>query len=350
MTGIAAPASATDVDTPGRPTPGKPVPSSRVPGSSRLPGSASLRYVAKSLIRLVTVLFGVLTLLFFLLRSAGDPSESIAGPEASGEQIEKIRQALGFNRPLIDQYWSFITGALRFDFGPSYQRKVDAMGLVLDHLPATLFLIVAAVLLALVIGLPLGMIAALTRSQIYARAMDLVVLIGQAVPVYAIAVVLVYFFAAKLKLVPALASNGVSSGLSAVIIPVFVLSLHTIARVLETTRTGLQESMQEDFTRTAESKGVTPWRVVSGHAIRPVLTSLVTVLGVDFAGLLSGSVVIEAIFAWPGLGAILIGAVQGRDFPVVGAATFVFALIVVVMNLLMDMTYRRLDPRLRKGN
>ena len=316
---------------------------------ARLGQSGMARYLLRSVFRLVTVVFGVLTLLFFLLRSAGDPSESLAGPDASGEQIEKIRQSLGFNEPLINQYWHFISGALRLDFGDSYQRKTSAMGLVLDHLPNTLFLILCAVILALIIGLTLGMLAGLTRSRIYARVVDTVVLAGQAVPVFALAVVLVYVFAVKAQVVPALASDGISSGFSALIIPVAVLSLYMTARITEVVRSGLHDSMAEDFTRTAESKGVSPLRVVSRHALRPVLTSLVTVLGVDIAGLLSGSVIVESIFAWPGLGAILISAVQGRDFPVVGAATFVFAIIIVLMNLLMDIIYRLLDPRLRKG-
>jgi peptide/nickel transport system permease protein len=320
-------------------------------GQRRSPGLAShpaVRLAARLIGRLVLVLFGVLTLLFLLLHSAGNPADAIAGQNATPAQVALITHEIGFDRPLIDQYGSFLWDSARFDFGNSFQEHTSATGIVMHLLPATLELILLAYLLALIIAIPLGLLDGLSRSRVYDGLMDIIVLAGQAIPVFASGTILVYLLAVKLAIVPSLASNGLASGPGAVILPIFVLAMYPIARILEVTRSGLRDSMQEDFIRTAESKGVSPWRVVSRHASRPVLTSLVTVIGVDFAQMLSGGVLVEVIFAWPGMGPELVNSVSQRDYPVVAAATYCFAVIVVVINLATDLLYRRLDPRLRR--
>jgi peptide/nickel transport system permease protein len=309
---------------------------------------AAARTIGRVIGRLILVLFGVLTLLFVLLHSAGNPAAAIAGQNSSPARVAQVSAEYGFNRPLIDQYGSFLWQAVRFNFGQSYQNHVSATSLVTQLLPVTLELIGLAYLLALLVGIPLGLIEGLTRSRTYDGLMAVVVLIGQAIPVFASGTILVYFLSVKLGWFPSLASNGLDSGVTAVILPVVVLALYPISRILEVTRSGLRESMQEDYIRTAQSKGVGPLRVVSGHALRPVLTALVTVIGVDFAGMLSGGVLVEVIFAWPGMGPLLVNSVSNRDYPVVAAATYCFAVIVVLTNLVTDLLYRWLDPRLRR--
>lgn len=316
---------------------------------ARLLGNGVVRFAVRSLVRLALVVVGVLTLLFVLLRASGDPAEALAGQDATPAELERIRTELGLNRPIMTQYWEFVSRAFLFDFGDSYRHGTDAMAEVLERLPATLGLILAALALAPLVGMPLGMIAALTRSRVYDRVMDAIVVGGQAIPVFAVAVLLVYLFAVELRLVPSVATGGFASDPAAIILPILVLAIHPISRVLEVTRAGLADSMQEDFVRTALAKGVPPARLVTRHAIRPVLNSLITVLGVDFAGMLSGGVVVEFIFVWPGLGHVLISGVSNRDYPIVGAATFVAAVLVVLVNLVIDIVYRRLDPRIRKG-
>ncbi len=306
------------------------------------------RNVGRVLGRLILVLFGVLTLLFVLLHSAGNPAAAIAGQNSSPARVAQVSAEYGFNRPILDQYGSFLWEAVRFNFGQSYTNHVAATSLVLHLLPVTLELIGLAYLLALLVGIPLGLIEGLTRSRVYDGLMGAVVLLGQAIPVFAIGTVLVYLLSVELGWLPALASAGLDSGPAAVIMPVAVLALYPISRILEVTRSGLRESMQEDFIRTAQSKGASPWRVVSRHAVRPVLTALITVIGVDFAGLLSGGVLVEVIFAWPGMGPELVNAVSTRDYPVVAAATYSFAVIVVLINIVTDLLYRLLDPRLRR--
>ncbi|MET8370359.1 ABC transporter permease [Micromonospora profundi] len=321
----------------------------RAPIWSRFLSHGVVNFALRSIVRLVLVIIGVLTLLFVLLRVAGDPAEALAGQDAEPADLERIREDLGLNRPIMTQYLEFVTRAFLFDFGDSYRLGTDAMAEVLHRMPATLGLILAALLLAPLIGVPLGMIAALTRSRIYNKLMDVIVVGGQAIPVFAVAVLLVYLFAVDLRWVPSMATEGFASDPRAIILPILVLAIHPIARVLEVTRAGLADSMQEDFVRTALSKGVPPARLVTRHAIRPVLNSLITVIGVDFAGMLSGGVVVEFIFVWPGLGHVLISGVSNRDYPLVGAATFVAAVLVVLVNLIIDIAYRRLDPRIRKG-
>ncbi|MFF5228243.1 ABC transporter permease [Dactylosporangium sp. NPDC000521] len=321
----------------------------QAPVWSRFLSHGVVRFAVRSVVRLVLVVIGVLTLLFVLLRIAGDPAKALAGQDATPADLLRIRAQLGLDRPIMTQYWEFVTRAFLFDFGDSYKLNTDAMGEVLHRLPATLGLILAALALAPLIGIPLGMIAALARSRIYDKLMDVIVVGGQAIPVFAVAVLLVYLFGVELRWVPTLATAGFASDPRAILLPVLVLAIHPISRILEVTRAGLADSMQEDFVRTALSKGVPPARLVTRHAIRPVLNSLITVLGVDFAGMLSGGVVVEFIFVWPGLGHVLISGVSNRDYPIVGAATFVAAVLVVLVNLIIDIAYRQLDPRIRKG-
>ncbi|MTD15768.1 ABC transporter permease subunit [Nakamurella sp. YIM 132087] len=317
---------------------------------ARFRGGSGWVFAARTVGRLILVIFGVLTLLFFLLRVSGDPASSLAGPDATAAEVEAVRVRLGLDAPLWGQYIDFLRGAVVLDFGNSYRMSGDSLSLVLEKLPATIGLIAVSYLFAILVALPLGMIAALTRSRIYARFVDTVVVVGQSVPVFAVAVVLVYLLGVEAGLVPTLADEGFSSGFAALIVPVFCLAMHPIAQLLELTRAGLQESMREDFIRTAESKGVAPWRVVSRHAMRPVGTALLNVTGLDLAAMLSGGVVVESIFAWPGIGPVLVSSVSNRDYPMVAAATFVVAVLVVLINFVVDLICRRLDPRTRKAD
>jgi peptide/nickel transport system permease protein len=309
---------------------------------------AGLLFAGRTIGRLVLVLLGVLTLLFYLLRASGDAAQTLAGPDATPADVDALRHSLGLDKPLWQQYLSFLGGAAHLDFGNSYRSAESAMGLVLERLPATLGLIFLSYLFAAVIAIPLGMLAALTRSRIYGRFVDGLVVVGQSVPVFALSVVLVYLVGVKAHWVPTLADNGFASGFAAIIVPVVCLALNPVAQLTEVTRAGLHDSMREDFIRTAESKGLKPWTVVRRHALRPVVSTLLNITAVDIAGMLSGGVVVESIFAWPGIGPLLVSSVSNKDYPVVGAATFLVAILVVLINLIVDLLTRRLDPRIRK--
>jgi len=311
--------------------------------------SSNWALLGRALLRLALVVFGVLTLLFILLQSSGDPSAAIAGDDSTVEEIERIRTEYGFDRPVLVQYADYVWSALQLDFGQSFQLDLPAMDLVLERLPSTLGLILAAYVVGIGIGMPLGLLSGLTDNKAFEWVCNMIVLAGQAIPVFVYGVLLVWLFSAQMRWLPALAPDGFEAPPLALIMPIMTLATGPMAWTLELTRSGIRESMQEDYIRTAESKGVAPWRVVTRHAVRPVLTSLVTILGVDLAGLLSGGVLVEVIFAWPGMGPLLVGAVNNRDYNLVMAATLTFAVIVVLINFAMDLLYRRLDPRTRKN-
>lgn len=301
------------------------------------------RFVIRRLIHLVVVLFGVLTLLFVLLRVSGDPAAVIAGGDASQETIDEIRASLGLDRPIGEQYLTFIGDAVTLDFGRSFQTGQSARELILKTLPRSLQLVLASMAVAIVLAIPLGMLAAMTRSRLYQRFVDGVVLFGQAIPIFWLAIVLVWVAAVEFDLVPSIYVGGWKSW----ILPVISLASFPLAHMVQFTRTGLAESMEEDFTRTAIAKGLPKWKVVGRHAMRPVATSLVTIAGLDLSQMLSGVVLVEVIFAWPGIGQLLVGAVSARDYPIVETSTFFLAFLVVTINFLVDLTYERIDPRVR---
>ena len=302
-----------------------------------------VRFAARRVLHLIVVLFGVMTLLFLLLRVSGDPAASVAGPDATPEAVEAVRQQLGLDRPLWEQYLDFLGNLITFDFGDSFQTRGDALDMVSEQLPATLELIVISFAVAAVVGVPLGAAAAMTRNRIVNWFADVVVMIGQAVPVFWFAILLVYLFAVQAQALPSIHNGEPESW----VLPVIALASHPLARFVQFTRSGLAESMAEDFTRTAVAKGLSPTRVVTRHALRPVTTALVTVGGVDLATMLGGSVLIETIFAWPGIGHLLVTSVAARDYPVVEALTFIFAVLVVIISLLVDLAYEWIDPRVR---
>ena len=302
-----------------------------------------MRLAAKRVLHLVVVLFGVMTLLFLLLRISGDPAASVAGPDASPEAVEAVRHQLGLDRPLWEQYFDFLGNLATFDFGTSFQTRGDALDMVTEQLPSTLLLIVYSFVAAALVGIPLGIAAAMTRNRLVNWFADAVVLIGQAVPVFWFAILLVYLFAVESQALPSIHNGEPESW----ILPIIALGSHPLARFVQFTRSGLAESMAEDFTRTAVAKGLSPTRVVTRHALRPVTTSLVTIGGVDLSTMLGGSVLVETIFAWPGIGHLLVTSVAARDYPVVEALTFIFAVLVVIVSLIVDLAYEWIDPRVR---
>ena len=303
------------------------------------------RFVLLRLGRLVLVLFGVLTLLFLVLRVSGNPAQVLAGPQASPATVAATAKALGLDRPLLSQYVTFLSQAVRMNFGVSYATKGDAFSLVISHLPESLGLIGLAMVVAIAVGVPLGILGAITRARPFERFLDLVVLLGQAVPIFWLAVILIWLLSVQHQVLPSLAPNGFSSNVTSWVQPVLVLALFPMARVLQMTRSGLTESMSEDFTRTATAKGLSRSQVVVRHGMRPVLLTLVTVIGLDLSAMLSGAVLVEVIYSWPGIGQLLVSSVSGRDYPVVEVITTLLAILVVFIGFLVDLAYGFLDPR-----
>jgi ABC-type dipeptide/oligopeptide/nickel transport system permease component len=303
------------------------------------------RHFLLGLIQSILLLFGVLLLVFFMVRMTGDPARLMMPREATPEQIESFREAMGFNRPVLVQFWDFFTGAIVGDFGKSLHFKTPAMKLVLERLPATLQLASVGLLYAMMVAIPLGIIGGFHPGSLADSFGRLVALSGQSVPNFWLALMLILFFAVRLRWFPSFGRDEWKS----VIMPAFVLGLPTMGRILRLTRSSVLEIRAEDFIRTAYSKGLDPRVIYVKHVLRNVLIPLVSVIGVSFGYMLGGSIYIEAIFAWPGIGQLIEQAIGWRDFPLVQAIAVFVSVVVISLNLLTDMSYVMIDPRIRYG-
>ncbi|WP_165367689.1 ABC transporter permease [Phytoactinopolyspora endophytica] len=292
----------------------------------------------------VFVMWGCVTLIFVIVRLApGDQATVALGPDATAAEVEAARERLGLDDPLPLQYLSYIGRVLALDFGDSYRLGQPAMDAVLDRFPSTLQLALAAMAIAVVFGLILGCIAGGRPNGPVDRAMSAVAISLQSFPTFWVGIMLILFFALNLRVLPSAGSGS----LSHLVLPAVTLALPQIAIVARLTRSSLAESMQEAYVQTARSKGLTEPQVLVGHALKNSLIPVVTIIGLQTGVLLGGSVVVENVFAWPGLGSLIVDSVSARDYSVVQAAALLIAAVVVVLNLLADLTYARLDPRIR---
>lgn len=291
----------------------------------------------------VLVLLGVSVVVFLILHLTGDPALLLLPPDATAEDIVKFRRAMGFDDPVAAQYLRFLKGALRGDFGESLRHGEPAMGLVLERLPATFELAGAGLLLALCLAIPAGIVSAVRRNTTVDYVSTVVALLGQAMPTFWLGIMLILIFSVRLNWLP---SSG-RGDLEHLILPAITLGLFTTARITRLTRSGMLEALGQDYIRTARAKGVSEPPVVWKHALRNASIPIVTIVGIELGTLLGGSVITETIFAWPGVGRLSVQAIFNRDYPVVQAAVFLLAGTFVIVNLLVDVVYTYLDPRIR---
>lgn len=300
------------------------------------------------LIRLATsalVVVGVVIVVFILARLVGDPVALMIQPGMTESEIADLRKALGTDLPVAQQFVSFVTNVVRGDFGISPWQSEPALGLVIERLPATLLLAFAAMSVAIVIALVVGALSALKRGSLVDHAAMSLVLLGQSVPNFWLGLMLILLFSTTLGWLPS-AGYGEWQHL---VLPTITLSFFFLARLTRLVRSELLEVMSQDYIRTARSKGLPERLVLGRHALRNIAIPLVTVIAVDFGALVGGAVVTETIFAWPGVGRLMIQAIGQRDFPIIQAGAFVLALGVVIANLLADVAYAFLDPKVRFG-
>jgi ABC-type dipeptide/oligopeptide/nickel transport system permease component len=303
------------------------------------------RALLKNLVNLAILLFVVGTLLFFLLRQAGDPAYVLAGATATPEQIAIIREQYGLDKPLALQYLIYLWNVLRLDFGNSLQTNDPALGVVLDRFPATLHLAVMAMSLSVALAIPIGAWLGARPERADRRAISAVIFVLQGSPGFVLALLLVQLFAVKLNWLPSL---GYDSGdWHSWVLPTISLATFSAPSLIRMVAANVTEAMREDYIRTARAYGATFTTLVWRHALPNALLGASALIGVQFAGLLSGSAVIETIYSWPGIGWLLLSSVTNLDFPVVQALAFVIALLVFAVNLLTDLTFRLLDPRMR---
>ena len=301
------------------------------------------RYIAGRLATAVLVILGVSAVSFFLTFLTGDPAEIMLPPGATAAQIEKFRAEWGFADPLPVQYWRFLKRAVHGDFGISLRHGQQSLPLIAARLPATLQLTVTAMLLAIALAVPLGVLAATHRGgPIDLLAMG-VALVGQSVPNFWLAIMMILLFAVSWGLLPTSGRGGIAH----VVMPAAAIAINLMALLTRLVRSTMIDMLSEDYVRTARAKGLRELFVTSRHALPNALIPLVTVVGLQFGYILGGAVVIETIFTWPGVGLFTIQAILNRDYPVVQASVFILATAVVLINLSVDLLYVWLDPRIR---
>jgi len=301
------------------------------------------RYVLARLAQSGLVVMLSLTAVFGMVRLGGDPVLLFLPMDIQAKDVNEIRQRLGFNDPLAVQYSRFMAGALHGDFGESLRYRRDAFGLVLERLPATLLLAGSAIVLTLVVAIPLGVMTAVRRDTLVDHVGTLATVLGQATPGFWLGLMLIYLFAVQLRWLP----TGGYGTLAQLIMPSVVLAAFFSARVARLTRSAMLEVLGEEYIKTARAKGLGEGRVIAKHTLRNAAIPIVTLAGLEAGQLLGGAVITETIFAWPGLGRLTVQALLNRDFPVVMAAVSFTSVVYTLMNLVVDLAYGWLDPRVR---
>lgn len=304
------------------------------------------RYFLTRVFQSILLLLGVMLLVFAMVRVTGDPAALMMPRTASPAEIEAFRERMGFNRPLVVQFADFMSGAIVGDFGNSLHFRTPALPLVLERLPATVQLASVGLLMAIVIAIPLGLVGGFNPGSFVDSFGRALALLGQSIPNFWLALILILFFAVRLGWFPSFGRDELKS----VVLPAFVLGLPTMGQIVRLTRSATLEIRGEDFIRTARSKGLERRTIYVKHVFRNVAIPLVSVIGVQFGYMLGGSIYIETIFAWPGMGQLLQQSIGWRDFPLVQAVAVFTSVVVLALNLLTDVAYAVIDPRIRYGN
>lgn len=301
-------------------------------------------YILQRLLYAVFVLWGALTVIFLVVRILpGDPASMMLGAGATQAEIDRLRHDLGLDASLPAQYASFMSEAVRLDFGESLWLRRPVLDSIGERIAATGRLAIAAVIIAVAISFPLGIIAALRQRGPIDYAVSVLSLIGQSVPGFWLGIMLILIFARQLKWLPSAGSQTPQH----LILPAITLALPLVGVLTRLVRSGLLEVMHEDYIRTARAKGIAPRNVLTRHAMRNMLIPVVTVLGIQLGNLLGGAVIVETVFSWPGIGRLLVDAITKRDYPLVQAAILFITATFVLINLIVDLSYIYLDPRIR---
>ena len=303
------------------------------------------KYFLKRLAQMLVTLFIVSILVFVLANFIGDPVNMLVSPKAPPEVREQVREELGLNRPILEQYVSFVTNAVKGDFGKSYIYKVDVLSLIAQRVPATLELVLVSVVLALVISIPLGVYAGAFPKR---KSSTLVM-----------GIMLIYIFSLKLHWFPSSGRGATApflgmnfslfapGGLKYIILPAFTLSVTNIASLVRLTRAGVMENMRQDYIKFARAKGVSTRKVLFGHALKNALIPVITVFGMEIGSLIAFTTVTETIFSWPGLGKLLIDSINSVDRPVIVAYLILTTVLFVFINFVVDLLYTVIDPRIQ---
>ncbi|OGL59929.1 MAG: hypothetical protein A3J27_01515 [Candidatus Tectomicrobia bacterium RIFCSPLOWO2_12_FULL_69_37] len=305
-------------------------------------------YIIRRLLQSLIVLKAVLLIVFFMLQITGDPAAVLMPLDSTQEDLANFRKDMGFDQPLHVQYYHFLfgrernKGVLRGDFGFSFRHEVPAMKLVLEHFPATVELAVVSVVIALIIAIPAGILSATFRNSWIDHTASVGSMFGQSMPNFWLGLMLIIVFAVKLRWLPTSGYEGPQY----IILPALTAGLYATARIMRVMRSQMLEVLGLDYVRTARSKGLNETLIVVRHALKNASIPVVTIVGIELGILLGGTVVTEAVFAWPGVGFLTVDAINNQDYPVVQAAVALLAFMFVGVNLAVDLLYAWLDPRI----
>ena len=318
-------------------------------------------FIAKRLAQSILVMAVVSAVSFSLFNFVGDPVNNMVGQDATREQRLEIRLQLGLDDPIITQYTRFISNVIKGDFGLSYRIKRPVGKLILERLPATLELVFVSAVFALVVGIGFGVYTGIRRNSWVSRSVMAVSLIGVSLPTFIIGIALIYLFAVHLRWLPSSGRSGVIeigawktsllsfSGWRAIILPAITLSLFQLTMILRLVRAEMLEVMRSDYIKFARARGLADRTIHFGHALRNTLVPVITVIGLNIGGLIAYSVITETVFQWPGTGLMFIQAVDFVDVPIMAAYLIFVALLFVIINLIVDILYFIVDPRIRLG-
>jgi peptide/nickel transport system permease protein len=303
------------------------------------------RYALRQVVQLAVVIVGISMLAFAILHVIGDPVTLLLPQNAGQEEYARYNKLLGLDKPIYVQYWKFASRAVQGDFGKSWYADTPAFKLVLERMPPTLYLTTAGLVTALLIALPLGILAALKQHSFVDSLCTMAAVAGQAMPIFWLGIMLIIIFAVQLRLLPA---SGYGTWRH-FLMPAFTLGAFLAPITMRLVRSGVIEIMNMEYIKTARAKGLAERLVVIKHAFRNACIPVITVLGLQFGQLLGGAVITETVFAWPGVATLTVDAIRNQDFPVVQCAVVLLALIIVAVNFLVDMIVGLIDPRIRVG-
>lgn len=302
-----------------------------------------VQYLIKRLIQSVFVLLGITVVVFVVLHLSGDPVQLMVPPSATQAEVEALREKMGFNDPLYQQYYRFLMDMLHGNFGTSYYYNEPAMQIVLARFPATVKLASCAMVIALLLAIPAGIIAAVKRNHKVDAVIRTLALLGQCVPSFWFGIMMILLFSVKLHWLP----TGGDTGVKSLILPAITLGLFSAASVTRVLRSSMIEVMGKEFITVAIAKGLPGYMVVLKHAFKNAFSSMMTIVGMQFAGLLGGSVITETVFAWPGVGRLIVQSIINNDFMVVEATVILLASIFVLINFVVDILYGMINPRVK---
>ena len=306
-----------------------------------------LKYIVKRILMLIPVLLGATFIVFTVMdMTPGDPAVSKLGVDATAEQIEELRESMGLNDPFLLRYGRFIWNLVQGDLGTSYKNDLDVMEQIMQRMPYTFLLSFAALLFAIIVGIPAGIISARQQYTVSDSCTMVMTLVGSSAPHFWLGLMGVIVFAVKLGWLPAAYSASGSLALG-IVLPMLTLGMNSTALVTRMTRSAMLDVMNQDYVDTARAKGVSEKTVIFQHMLRNALIPIITVLGLQFGSLLGGAVTTETIFAWPGIGRYIVESISNKDTPCVLGAVVMLAIIVTVINLLVDIIYAFVDPRIK---